>query len=146
MSKRRKRYEEEYEDEDEYEEDDEYENEDKDVTDGINREIRRIQKLMKGYSPFSQEYMILGQRLNEMTETRANDSERICNEKNAKLAEKQQWSWILPTLVQSGCAMAGSVVGQLINKSTVNMVQRNEMDNGIITPTRVTNFIQKPRN
>ena len=132
---------EEWEDEEYEEETEEEEEEELDVADLITQEKRDLLMEMKTLDKKSPEYMVLAQRLADITECSQNEA-------NAKKAEKEaaqsRYSWLLPTLFQTGGTIVGQVLGQVLNRGTVNDVLKHEDDGNILT-TKATGFIQKPR-
>ena len=133
---------EEWEDEEEYGDEEE---EEEDVLELINKEKRDILREMATLDRKSQEYMHLTQRLAEITECARNEAETLKEEKQADQIDHSKYSWLLPTVFQTGGMVIGQVLGQVLNRGTVKDVLRHE-DEGNILNTKATGFIQKPRN
>ena len=133
------RKDEEWEDEEEYEED-----EDEDVIELIKSEKKEILREMAKLDRKSQEYMVLAQRLADITECARNEAETIREEKQADQIDASKYSWILPTVCQTFGTVVGQVAGQMLNRGTVRDVLKHE-DEGNILTTKSTSFIQKPR-
>lgn len=133
----------EWEDDEEYE-DEEEEEEELDSKDLIEQQKRNILKQMAKLDATSQEYMVLNQRLIDMTECGRNEAERINQEKQADQVDRQRLSWILPTVFSTCGNVIGQVLGQTLNRKTVKDVCRYE-DEGNIVSGKAASFIQKPR-
>lgn len=131
-----------YEDYDDENEETEEEYDDREAIKSLKKQI--ISK-MNQLDPTSQEYMVLAQRLADITECARNEAETIREEKQAAQLDSQKYAWILPTVCQTAGTIVGQITGQLLNRRTVNDVLRYE-DDGNILNSRSTAFIQKPRN
>lgn len=128
-------------------EDEEYEDEeeeDEDIQELIKAEKREILREMAKLPRTSQEYMVLAQRLADITECARNEAETIKEEKQADQIDHSKYSWLLPTVFQTGGMVVGQVLGQVLNRKTVNDVVNYEKDGGIVT-SKAGSFIQKPR-
>ena len=143
--------EEEYEDEEECEEveEEEDEYEDLDSTELIEMEVKALCREMKKYKRTSQEYMVLSQRLSDLTDAQRNNDESIRERKQAAQIDSQKYAWILPTVCQTMGNIVGqaavAMIGQRENRKTVNDVLYYEKDGNIMT-SKAVGFIQKPRN
>ena len=130
--------------EEEYEEE-EYEEEDVDSAEMIEEEIKAICRDMKKCNRTSQEYMVLSQRLSDLTDAKRNVDESLRERKQADQIDSQKYAWILPTVCQTLGNVAGQVAGQMLNRRTVNDVLYYEHDGNIVN-SKAGGFMQKPRN
>ena len=135
-------YEEEYDDEEE--EDEEEEEEEEDVADLIKHEKREILKAMASVPRTSEEYMVLSQRLADITECARNEAETRTEEKQGDQIDRSRYSWLLPTVFQTAGTVVGQILGQVLNRKTVNDVIDYEKKGEIVT-SKAPSFIQKPR-
>lgn len=130
----------------EWDDDEEYEDEeDEDILELIKAEKKEILKEMAKLDRKSEEYMVLAQRLADITECARNEAETVTEEKQADQIDRSKYSWLLPTVFQTGGMIVGQVLGQVLNRGTVRDVLKYE-DDGNIVSTKSTSFIQKPRN
>ena len=135
--------EEEYE---EVEEDEEYEEDDEESSaEMLESETKELLREMKKLRKTSEEYMVLSQRLQDLTSAKENSAAAIREEKQSQQIDNQKYAWILPTVCQTLGNIAGQVAGQMLNRGTVRDVIRYE-DNGGIVTGKSSEFIQKPRN
>lgn len=147
MAKREEIVEEEYEDEEEYEEEEdeeEYEDEESSA-EMLESETKELLREMKKLRKTSEEYMVLSQRLQDLTSAKENSAAAIREEKQSQQIDNQKYAWILPTVCQTLGNIAGQVAGQMLNRGTVRDVIRYEDSGGIVTG-KSSGFIQKPRN
>ena len=131
-----------YEDYDDENEETEGEYDDQEAIKSLKKQI--ISEMAK-CNPKSQEYMVLAQRLADITTCARNEAETISEQKRAAQLDSQKYAWILPTICQTAGTIVGQITGQLLNRRTVNDVLKYE-DDGNILNSRSTSFIQKPRN
>ena len=103
-----------------------------------------IMNRMKVIPPTSEEYMVLAQRLDDITSCARNKAEEKRNYKECDQIDDQKWAWILPTLCQVGGNIVGNVVSQSLNRRTVNDVIGYENNGGLVSG-KAPSFIQKPR-
>lgn len=142
MSKKRRKYEEEYEDdEEEFEE----ENEEDELIDELKAEAKSILREMRKLSKTSQEYMVLVQRLADITESKRNEMESIKEGKEADQIENSKYAWILPTIFQTAGNVAGNIAVNVMNRKNVKDMIKYE-DDGYIANSKSSMFITKPRN
>lgn len=147
MAKKEEIVEEEYEDEEEYEEEEdeeEYEDEESSA-EMLESETKELLREMKKLRKTSEEYMVLSQRLQDLTSAKENSAAAIREEKQSQQIDNQKYAWILPTVFQTLGNIAGQVAGQMLNRGTVRDVIRYEDSGGIVTG-KSSGFIQKPRN
>ena len=147
MAKREEILEEEYEDKEEYEEeeDEEYEEDDEESSaEMIEKEAKELLREMRKLRKTSEEYMVLSQRLQDLTSAKENSAAAIREEKQSKQIDNQKYAWILPTVCQTLGNIAGQVAGQMLNRGTVRDVIRYEDSGGIVTG-KSAGFVQKPR-
>jgi len=97
---------------------------------------RRILKRMEGMDETSKEFLVLSQRLTEITEC-----ER--NEMQMEQANAQKWGWLVPAIIQGGSTAINTVVSYAMNRRTVNDVLKFE-DRGNILTTKSQMYIKKP--
>lgn len=147
MARNKEEIVEEYEDEEEYEEEEdeeEYEDEESSA-EMLESETKELLREMKKLRKTSEEYMVLSQRLQDLTSAKENSAAAIREEKQSQQIDNQKYAWILPTVCQTLGNIAGQVAGQMLNRGTVRDVIRYE-DNGGIVTGKSSGFIQKPRN
>ena len=110
----------------------------------IEQELRDVYAEMKKYSKFSEEYQILSQRAIDLTEQRRNADE---SNRNRVQAAEMKGQHLVP-FIQAGATIlgsaVGSMVGQMLNRKTVNDVLDCEKGGGIVT-SKATQFMQKPK-
>lgn len=122
----------------------EEEEEEMDENDMINREKHRLLDIMSKLDPTSQEYMVISQRLADITECSRNEAETIQAKKQADQIDRQRWAWIAPTICQTLGGIAGSYISQRESRKTVKSVIDYEHDGGILN-TKSLSFMSKPR-
>lgn len=122
-----------YEDEEwEDEEVEEEEDEEVDIVKILKEEIHALTKEKKKYSPLSNEYMVLTQRISDATEQLSN-AEAADNEHAQKeCALRNKNTALLQTFGTVVGNIAGSTIGALINRSNVKTVVGYENDGGIV--------------
>jgi len=117
---------------------DEEENEDEVTTIDLKKDlIRRMAALDPSKQEDRSQYAFLNEQLSIITE-----SER--NETQTEATEKAQYQWILPTLVQVAGNLAGTMIGNVMNRRNVTDVIRSE-EQGHIINSSATKFMNKPR-
>lgn len=97
---------------------------------------REILRQMKGMDKTSKEFLVLSQRLTEITECERNQTQ-------TEQTIAQKWSWIVPTIVQSVSTAVNTTVSYAMNRKTVNDVLNFE-DRGNILTTKSQTYIKKP--
>lgn len=121
---------EEWEDEEETEEEDE--ERELSVIELSEQNIRILYAELEKYSPTSETYMVLMQRISEATEQLRNTKEADEAEAQASNARRNRNIALYQTLGTVVGNIAGSTIGALINRSNVKTVVGYEEEGGIV--------------
>ena len=137
---------EEYEEEleDEYEEYEDEEDEDEEEDYSVEGQKRDILKMMKRYNPLTKEYMVLSQRLNELTESAKNEAQEKAANAQETAIEDGKGTQILQILAPVAGNLVGSLAANMLNRRNVKDTLHYEDEGGIVK-SRATSFISKPR-
>ena len=126
------RHEEEWEDEDYEEEEEEQEEDEEDIVDMFKSEIRRLTKERSQYGSLSQEYMVLTQRISDITEQIRNAEEANNEKAQQESARRGKHDALLQMAGGIAGNIAGTVVGCMFNRANVKTVVGYENDGGIV--------------